>query len=437
LINMLNKMKQQTKDKNKKLKPAKKITRPVLAYLDNAAATSLDKRVLKAMTPYFSDIPANPSSLHAPGQAANAALKRARKSIAEHLNGHEDEVIFCSGGTESDNLAVLGTISAAAKFIKTNHGADAVPHVITTAIEHHAVLEPLLHLQKTGVIELSLIHSDKEGLIAADDVISAVKKTTVLISVMYANNEIGTLQPIADIGRGILKYRKQNNSAYPYFHSDACQAAGYLDLNVEKLHVDLLTLNGGKIYGPKGTGLLFVRRGTKIGAQILGGGQEKGLRSGTENVPGIVGLAKALEIAQQERIKESTRLTVLRDRLIKGLLKIPKSRLNGHPIIRLPNNVNISFMDIEGEAAMLYLDAKGIACSTGSACASTSLDPSHVILALGMSYEAAHGSLRFSLGRQTTREQVDRVIKYLPGIVERLRLISPVSLDMSHFTNNQ
>lgn len=434
---MLNKMKQQTKDKNKKLKPAKKITRPVLAYLDNAAATSLDKRVLKAMTPYFSDIPANPSSLHAPGQAANAALKRARKSIAEHLNGHEDEIIFCSGGTESDNLAVLGTISAAAKFIKTNHGADAVPHVITTAIEHHAVLEPLLHLQKTGAIELSLIHPDKDGLAAVDDVLLAVKKTTVLISVMYANNEIGTLQPIADIGRGILKYRKQNNSAYPYFHSDACQAAGYLDLNVEKLHVDLLTLNGGKIYGPKGTGLLFVRRGTKIGAQILGGGQEKGLRSGTENVPGIVGLAKALEIAQQERIKESTRLTVLRDRLIKGLLKIPKSRLNGHPIIRLPNNVNISFMDIEGEAAMLYLDAKGIACSTGSACASTSLDPSHVILALGMSYEAAHGSLRFSLGRQTTREQVDRVIKYLPGIVERLRLISPVSLDMSHFTNNQ
>lgn len=434
---MLNKMKQQTKDKNKKLKPAKKITRPVLAYLDNAAATSLDKRVLKAMTPYFSDIPANPSSLHAPGQAANAALKRARKSIAEHLNGHEDEMIFCSGGTESDNLAVLGTISAAAKFIKTNHGADAVPHVITTAIEHHAVLEPLLHLQKTGAIELSLIHPDKDGLAAVDDVLLAVKKTTVLISVMYANNEIGTLQPIADIGRGILKYRKQNNSAYPYFHSDACQAAGYLDLNVEKLHVDLLALNGGKIYGPKGTGLLFVRRGTKIGAQILGGGQEKGLRSGTENVPGIVGLAKALEIAQQERIKESARLTVLRDRLIKGLLKIPKSRLNGHPIMRLPNNINISFMDIEGEAAMLYLDAKGIACSTGSACASTSLDPSHVILALGMSYEAAHGSLRFSLGRQTTREQVDRVIKYLPGIVERLRLISPVSLDMSHFTNNQ
>lgn len=437
MINMLNKMKQQTKDKNKKLKPAKKISRPVLAYLDNAAATSLDKRVLKAMTPYFSDIPANPSSLHAPGQAANAALKRARKSIAEHLNGHEDEIIFCSGGTESDNLAVLGTISAGAKFIKTNHGADAVPHVITTAIEHHAVLEPLLHLQKTGVIELSLINPDKEGLVAADDVISAVKKTTVLISVMYANNEIGTLQPIAEIGKGILKYRKQNNSVYPYFHSDACQAAGYLDLNVEKLHVDLLTLNGGKIYGPKGTGLLFVRRGIKIGAQILGGGQEKGLRSGTENVPGIVGLAKALEIAQQERIKESARLTVLRDRLIKGLLKIPKSRLNGHPIMRLPNNINISFMDIEGEAAMLYLDAKGIACSTGSACASTSLDPSHVILALGMSYEAAHGSLRFSLGRQTTREQVDRVIKYLPGIVERLRLISPVSLDMSHFTNNQ
>lgn len=434
---MLDKISKQSKVKNQKPKSVKKSNRPLSVYLDNAAATPLDERVFKAMRPYFSEIPANPSSLHAPGQEANSAVKLARKSLAEQINGHEDEIIFCSGGTESDNLAVLGVISASSSFIKVSNGAESLPHVIASAIEHHAVLEPLLHLQKTGAIELSLIVPDKDGLVSAEELLSAIKPNTILISVMYANNEIGTIQPIVEIGKGLLKYRKQNNVLYPYFHSDACQAAGYLDLNVEKLHVDLLTLNGGKIYGPKGTGLLFVRRGTKMRAQILGGGQEKGLRSGTENVPGIVGLSKALEIAQKERAKESERLTILRDRLITGLLKISKSRLNGHSALRLPNNVNISFMDIEGEAAMLYLDAKGIACSTGSACASTSLDPSHVILALGMSYEAAHGSLRFSLGRHTTREQVDRVIKYLPGIVERLRLISPVSLDMSHFTNNQ
>jgi cysteine desulfurase len=250
---------------------------------------------------------------------------------------------------------------------------------------------------------------------------------------MYANNEIGTIQPIAEIGKAILKYRKQSDSLYPYFHSDACQAAGYLDLNVEKLHVDLLTLNGGKIYGPKGVGLLFVRRGVKIESQIVGGGQERRLRSGTENVPGIVGLAKALDLAQSKRDKESLRLIKLRERLIDGLLKIEKSRLNGDEKIRLPNNVNISFMDIEGEAAMLYLDAKGIFCSTGSACASTSLDPSHVILALGMSYEAAHGSLRFTLGQSTTTKDVNYLIKVMPDIVKRLRAISPVSLDMTRF----
>lgn len=434
---MPKKMSKQSKTINVKSKSPKKIRRSVSVYLDNAAATALDERVFKAMRPYFSAVSANPSSLHTPGQTAGGAVKLARKSIAQQINGHEDEIIFCSGGTESDNLAVLGIVGANRSWVKAQYGAETVPHVITTAIEHHAVLEPLLHLQKTGDIELSLIAPDKDGLVLAEDVLSAIKQNTVLISVMYANNEIGAIQPVAEIGKGILKYRKQNKSIYPYLHSDACQVAGYLDLNVEKLHVDLLTLNGGKIYGPKGIGLLFVRRGTKIAVQIFGGDQEKGLRSGTENVPGIVGLVKALEIAQQERVKESARLTVLRDRLIKGLLKIPKSRLNGHPTERLPNNVNISFMDIEGEAAMLYLDAKGIACSTGSACASTSLDPSHVILALGLSYEAAHGSLRFSLGRWTTRDQVDLVIKYLPGIVERLRLISPVSLDMAHFTNNQ
>jgi len=402
-------------------------------YLDHAAATPLDPRVAKAMAPYLDKIYANPSSLHSAGQSANKAVMQGRKTIAALINGHADEIIFTSGGTESDNLAIIGTLSARVPSLSVREGKGELPHVVTTAIEHHAVLEPLLHLQKIKAIELTVVAPQKDGIVKAEDVMKAVNKKTVLVSVMYANNEVGTIQPVGDIGRAILKHRKENNTAYPYFHSDACQAAGYLDLNVEKLHVDLLTLNSGKIYGPKGTGLLFVRRGTRLAPVMRGGGQERSLRSGTENVPGIVGLAKALELAQKIREKESKRLTLLRDRLMDGLLHIPKSRLNGSADKRLPNNVNISFLDIEGEAAMLYLDAKGIACSTGSACASTSLDPSHVILALGMSYEAAHGSLRFSLGHSTTKVDVDYVIKVLPGIVEMLRKISPITLDMSHF----
>jgi cysteine desulfurase len=395
-------------------------------YLDHAAATPLDPRVAKAMSPYLDKFYANPSSLHSAGQATNKAVMQARKTIAGLINGHADEIIFTSGGTESDNLAIFGVVDACRK-------SQTVPHVVTTAIEHHAVLEPLMHLQKIGAIELTVVAPQKDGIVKVEDVMKAITQKTVLVSVMYANNEVGTIQPVGDIGRAILKWRKENNSVYPYLHSDACQAAGYLDLNVERLHVDLLTLNSGKIYGPKGTGLLFVRRGTKLAPVMRGGGQERSLRSGTENVPGIVGLAKALELAQKIREKESKRLTLLRDRLIDGLLCIPKSRLNGNADKRLPNNVNISFLDIEGEAAMLYLDAKGIACSTGSACASTSLDPSHVILALGMSYEAAHGSLRFSLGHSTVKADVDYVIKVMPNIVAMLRKISPITLDMTHF----
>lgn len=422
-----------------------------IIFLDHAAATPLDQRVLKAMLPYFDKTFANPSSLHSPGQAANKAVTQARKSIATILNGHADEIIFTSGGTESDNLAIMGVIASASvspfqKGTASMQGIKAeesIPHVVTTAIEHHAVLEPLKHLEKIGAIKLTVIKPKKNGIVAAQDVLDAVKQNTVLVSVMYANNEIGTIQPIAEIGKALLKWRKDvgqwdggtvgRATSYPLFHSDACQAAAYLDLNVEKLHVDLLTLNAGKIYGPKGVGLLFVRRGTKLAPITRGGGQERGLRSGTENVPGIVGMAKALELVQKNRAKESKRLSLLRNKLIDGLLRLPKSRLNGDADQRLPNNVNISFLDIEGEAAMLYLDAKGIACSTGSACASSSLDPSHVILALGLSYEAAHGSLRFTLGKSTTKSDVDYVISVMPGIVEMLRKISPVTLDMTHF----
>lgn len=393
-------------------------------YLDHAATTPLDPRVLEKMQQYFSDIFANPSSFHSPGLRAKEAVDAARKSIAAQLNAHADELVFCSGGTESDNLAVLGLIRANKAKVK---------HVITTAIEHHAVLEPLRHLEKTGEIELTVLSVDRFGMVSVEEFEKALRPETVLASVMYANNEIGTIQPIADIGRAILKWRKANKTPYPYFHSDACQAAGALDLDVEKLHVDLFTLNGSKIYGPKGVGLLFVRRGTELEPLVRGGGQERGLRSGTENVPGIIGLAAALDIAQAEKEKENIRLTKLRDKLIQGLLKIPKTRLNGHPSERLPNNVNVSFMDIEGEAAVLYLDAQGIYCSTGSACASSSLDPSHVILATGVSYEAAHGSLRFTLGRSTKPADIDYVLKVVPGIVEKLRHMSPVNLDMKYF----
>jgi cysteine desulfurase len=413
---------------------------PRIIYLDHAATTPTDPRVMEAMRPYFSDVYGNPSSFHSVGMEAKNAVAKARKSIASMLGVREDEIIFTSGGTESDNLAVVGVPRAHREAIKnyatriTQHASSEIkPHVITSAIEHHAVLEPLLYLQKQGEIELTILPVDRDGKVAVQDVEAALKGNTVLVSIMMANNEIGTIEPIADIGRAILAWRKEQATPYPLFHSDACQAAGFLDLTIEKLHTDLLTLNGSKIYGPKGIGVLFVRRGLKVAPLVIGGGQERGIRSGTENVPAIVGLAKALELAQADREHETARLTVLRDRLVEGLLTIPKSRLNGHPTDRLPNSANVSFLDIEGEAAVLYLDAEGVMASTGSACASASLDPSHVILATGLSYEAAHGSIRFTLGHATTKEDVDRVIAVMPGVVERLRKMSPVNMDMKYF----
>lgn len=395
-------------------------------YLDHAATTYVDPRVLEAMMPYFSDVFANPSSFHTPGMRAKEAVTEARASIAKNLNCREEEVVFTSGGTESDNLALVGTVRA--------HAAKG-KHVITTGIEHHAVLEVLIHLQKKGEIELTILPVDKFGQVSVEEFENALRPDTILVSIMYANNEIGTIQPIADIGRAILKWRKAQATptTFPYFHSDACQAAGALDLDVEKLHVDLLTLNGSKIYGPKGVGMLYVRRGVKLEPLIRGGGQERNIRSGTENVPGIVGFATALRLAQEEKEGENARLTKLRDRLTEGLLAIPKTRLNGHPTERLPNSANISFLDIEGEAAVLYLDAEGIYVSTGSACASASLDPSHVILATGLSYEGAHGSMRFTLGHRTTADDIEKVIEVMPGIVQKLRHMSPVNLDMKYF----
>ncbi len=393
-------------------------------YLDHAATTYLDPRVLAAMQPFFSGIFANPSSFHTPGMRAKEAITEAREAIAKVLNARPEEIIFTAGGTESDNMAVVGLPRA--------HVAKG-KHVITSSLEHHAVLEPLVLMQKKGEIDLTILPVDRAGKVSVSDLEAALRPDTVLVSIMLANNEIGTIEPIADLGRAILKWRKDNATPYPYFHTDACQGAGALDLDVEKFHVDLMTINGSKIYGPKGVGMLYVRRGVKLQPLIIGGGQERGLRSGTENVPGIIGFAEALRLAQAEKELENARLIQLRDRLIHGFLQIPKTILNGHPTDRLPNNVNISFIDIEGEAAVLYFDAQGIYASTGSACASTSLDPSHVILATGLSYEAAHGSLRFTLGKRTTPADIDRVISLAPSIVEKLRHMSPVNLDMKYF----
>lgn len=399
-----------------------------LIYLDHAATTPLDPRVLEAMQPYFMEDFGNPSSFHTMGVRAKEAVTGARKSMAGLIGAHDDEILFTSGGTESNALALSGVINAHRTVVK-----EGLPHVITTSIEHHSVLEPLLHWQKIKQIDLTVLPVDREGRVSVSDLEAVLTPNTILISVMMANNEIGTIQPIADLGRALLTWRKEQKTFYPFFHSDACQAAGALELNVDKLHVDLLTFNGSKMYGPKGIGLLYLRRGTKIEPLIRGGGQERNLRSGTENVPGIIGFAKAFELASSGREQEGTRLITLRDHLAEGLLKIPKARLNGHPTERLPNSVNVSFLDIEGEAAVLYLDAEGVMASTGSACASASLDPSHVILATGLSYEAAHGSIRFTLGRTTTKEQLDHVISVMPGIVERLRKMSPVNLDMKYF----
>ncbi|HLD18014.1 MAG TPA: aminotransferase class V-fold PLP-dependent enzyme [Patescibacteria group bacterium] len=392
-------------------------------YLDHAATTPLDPRVFEAMQPYFMEIYGNPSSFHTPGKRAKDAMDESRSKIANILACQPEEILFSSGGTESDNLAILG-------FARANqeHGK----HIVTTTIEHHAVLEAVTYLERKEGFRVTRVPVDKDGVINSTDVLAAIQPDTILVSVMLANNEIGTIQPVSEIGNALRKQR--GSGLYPVLHTDACQAAGALSLDVEKLHVDLLTLNGSKIYGPKGIGALYLKKGLKIRPLQFGGSQERGLRPGTENVAAIIGLGTALEIAQQEIRKENARLIPLRDKLLQGILEhIPKTRHNGHPTKRLPNNVNISFLDLEGEALLLYLDAQGIFASTGSACASASLDPSHVILALGVPFEVAHGSIRFTLGRSTTEMDIDRVLEILPPLVEKLRSLSPVRVNEKYF----
>jgi len=397
-------------------------------YLDHAATTYLDSRVRAAMEPYWEIEYGNPSGLYRTGRRAKDALEHARTTIAHILNAYPDEIIFTGGGSEALNLGILGAM-------KMHNGKGR--HVITTKIEHHAVLHACEALAKDGC-DVTYLDVDEDGCVRPDDVRKAIRPDTVLVAVMYANNEIGTVEPIADIAKGIKDYRSESANVKLgitektlFFLTDACQAAGALDLDVKKLGVDMLAINASKIYGPKGVGCLYVRRGVRIAPLIYGGGQERSLRSGTENVPGIIGFAEALRVAHEEKESENERLTELRDYFIGRLFaEIPKVVLNGHPTKRLPNNINVSVLDIEGEAVILYLDSHGIAIATGSACTSTTLDPSHVILALGRPYEYAHGSLRFTLGRRTTKEDLDYVMTVLPEVVSKLRAISPVRMEV-------
>ena len=377
-------------------------------YLDYAATTPVDPAVVKTMQPYFSKIFANPSSLHSYGQEAKSGLEKARKKVAEFIGAHEEEIVFTSGGTESNNLAIKGV---AYKNSKRGN------HIITSNIEHHAILNPCKFLEKQGY-RVSYLPVDKNGLIDPDDIKKVITDKTILISIMHANNEIGTIQPVEEIGT-MAREREI------YFHTDAVQTLGHIPVNVEDIHVDLLSASAHKLYGPKGVGFLYIKKGTKISSFMHGGEQEYGLRASTHNIPGIVGLGKAVEVAKSHLREEGAKLTDLRNQLIEGVLKnIEHTMLNGHPKKRLPNNANIAIQYVEGESMLLDLDMEGIICSTGSACSSMSLEPSHVLLALGLSYEVAHGSLRFSLGKYTEREDIDKVIEVLPKIVKRLRAIS-------------
>lgn len=380
-------------------------------YLDHAATTPVDPRVLEAMLPYFVENFGNPSSIHSFGRDTRKAIEEARADIAREIGAAEPrEIIFTGCGSESDNLAIRGV--AAAYRNKGNH-------IITSAIEHHAVYDTCKALQKQG-FEVTFVPVSKEGLVDPDDVIRALTDRTILVSIMHANNEVGTIQPIAAIGR-LLKERGV------LFHTDAVQTVGAIPVNVAELSVDLLSMAAHKFYGPKGVGALYVRKGVKLEPLIYGGSQERNRRAGTENIAGIVGMAKALTLANAELEENQKRITALRDYLIDSVLnRFDHVRLNGDRYKRLPGNANFSFEYIEGESLLLNLDLKGIAASSGSACTSGSLEPSHVLLAMGICHEIAHGSLRLSLGKSTTKEEIDYLLEVLPEIVAKLRAMSPL-----------
>ncbi len=379
-------------------------------YADNAATTAVSPRALEAMLPYFSEVYGNASSLHSPGQRAAEGLQWARETVAKAINADFKEIYFTGCGSESDNQAILSGAAIGARQGKK--------HIVSTAFEHHAVLHTLEKLKKQGY-EITLLDVHENGVVTADDVAAAIRPDTALVTVMMVNNEIGTIQPIADIARvcherGVL------------FHTDAVQAVGHIPVDVKALDVDMLSLAAHKFHGPKGVGALYARKGVPLVNVIEGGQQERGKRGGTENIAGIVGLAAALEEATADLGKDMAYVTALREKLIDGLSKIPHSRLNGDRDQRVPGTVNFCFEGIEGESLLLLLDARGIAASSGSACTSGSLDPSHVLLALGLPHEVAHGSLRLSIDRMNTEAEIDHIIASVPEVVDYLRAMSPV-----------
>ena len=414
-------------------------------YLDSAAATPMDPRVLKTMLPYFCEEYGNPSSLHTLGSKAREAVDHARKTIADFLNTTHGakrselsppafspqrsevrspnfflsptEIIFTGSGTESDNLAVFGIADAYASRGK---------HLITTAIEHEAVLKPMKALEKKG-FRVTYLPVNREGIVKLDALEKALTKETILVSVMAANNEIGTLQPLAEIARILQHHHKENKIEFPFFHTDACQAPNAIKLDVKAMGVDLLTLNGSKIYGPKGIGLLWVKKGIKLTPQMLGGGQEQGLRAGTHNVPAIVGFAEAFRLVEKDREVENEKQKTLRIKLLSGIqTHFPKLKVNGSLDHRLPGNLNITLRAIPGEVLLMKLDNAGIYASAGSACTAGSADPSHVLLAMGLSRDDAFNSIRFSLGRFTTKKEIDTVIEVFEKIAKELKKQSGV-----------
>jgi cysteine desulfurase len=379
-------------------------------YLDYAATTPAHPDVVQAMLPYFDQIFGNPSSLHSFGQEARVGVEKARSILAKFIGARTEEIVFTSGGTESDNFAIKGIA-----YAHQNKGN----HIIISPVEHHAVLAPCRFLQQNG-FEITILPVDKYGMVDPDDIKKSITSKTILVSILHASNEVGTIQPIAEIG-------KITREAGIQFHTDAVQTFAHIPINVNELRVDLLSLSGHKLYGPKGIGALYIRKGTKITPFMQGGEQEEGRRGSTYNVPGIVGLGKAIEIAQVEMVEDAKRLSRYRDRLVSSLSeKIDYFKLNGHPQVRLPNNINISIAFVEGEATLLSLDYEGICASTGSACSSESSEPSHVLTAMQIPAEEARCSLRFSLGRWTTDSDIDKVISILPPLVSRLRAMSPL-----------
>jgi cysteine desulfurase len=387
-------------------------------YLDHNATTAVEPEVLEAILPYLSGEYGNAASIHTFGQKARAAVETAREQVAPLIGARPQEIVFTSGGTEADNHAIFGVAQPFMAALRDTNGVASSKHIITTAIEHEAVLNTCQALEKRGVA-VTYLPVDRQGLVSAEALREALRKETVLISVMHANNELGTVQPLEEIGRIAA-------DADVYFHTDAVQSAGKLPIDVNALRLDLLSLSGHKFYAPKGIGALYIRGGTRLQQLLYGGHHQRGFRPGTENVAGIVGLGKAAELGEKLLAEDTRRVSALRDRLEQGLLsRVPHSHANGAPAPRTPNTTNITFSGIEGEALVIALDLKGLACSTGAACSSGAVEPSHVLTAIGLSPEEARASLRFSLGRHTTPAEIDFALQIVPAAVEQLRELSP------------